>query len=235
MLRGIIAEDNPYFRGSLNEIITSFGGIDVGHCVESGEELLEVIEGYDPEIVFLDIGLPGLSGIDTAKYIRAHHPSTEIIFITSHNQYYKEAFELYATDYIQKPINVGRLKKTINRIKASNTGKILEVYSEEKILHIREKDIYMVEAFKHKVRIYTREDKIEASHDLKEIEAKIGSGFFRTGRSYLVNVRKVTAVKPSSRTSFELFFADMPFSAYLSKKLYDEFRTEIKKIYPEER
>lgn len=69
MIKGVIAEDNLPFRNKLVQIITSFD-IEIEYCTENAEDLLKVIDIINPGIVFLDIGLPGLSGIEAAKRIR---------------------------------------------------------------------------------------------------------------------------------------------------------------------
>lgn len=69
MIKGVIAEDNLPFRNKLVQIITSFD-IEIEYCTENAEDLLKVIDKINPGIVFLDIGLPGLSGIEAAKRIR---------------------------------------------------------------------------------------------------------------------------------------------------------------------
>lgn len=111
MLRGIIAEDNSLIRKTLEDVILSFGSIDIIYSVGSGDELWEILEFFLPGILFLDIGLPGRSGIEITRHARLYHPFIEIVFITSHEKYLKEAVELYAADYILKPLNVARLKK----------------------------------------------------------------------------------------------------------------------------
>jgi len=228
MLRGVIAEDNAFTRAKLVEIIGSFG-VEILYCTGSGEELLEFLKNKETDLIFLDIGLPGLSGIEVANCIRRHYPFTDIIFITSHDKYIKAAVELYATDYITKPLNVARLKSTIERLKQKYMlGKTLELSSGDEIVLVQENDIYMVEALRRRVKVYSSRDILEADHTLKEMQSLLCDNFFRTSRSFLVNVNKVTSVRPCSRTSFELQFGNYCHKAYLSKNLYEDFRSRIK-------
>ncbi len=230
MIKGVIAEDNIPFRNKLVQIITSLG-IEMEYCTENAEELLKVIDEINPGIVFLDIGLPGLSGIEAAKRIRADHPDAEIIFITGCGDYLKEAMELYAADYITKPLHVERFKETLNRIKRKMlaTQKLLQIKSGDKIELLRENDIYLVEAFKKKTIIHTSGKAFEADHSLKELEGALSDNiFFRTSRSYLVNIQKINYIKPFSRTSYEISFRNKNCKAYLSGYLYGEFRRKGK-------
>lgn len=227
MIKGVIVEDDTHFRNKLVQIITSFHFIEIEYCTENGEDLLKVIDKINPEMVFLDIGLPGISGLETAKCIRTNHPDTEIIFITGYDDYLKEAVELYAADYIAKPLNVARFRETLKRIKRKmlTTQKLLQIKSEGKIELLRENDIFFVEASQKKAIIHTLRSDLEADHSLKELEETLSTKiFFRTSRSYLVNIQKIRHVKPFSRTSYEISFRDKNCKAYLSSILYHKFR-----------
>jgi len=231
MLRGAICEDNVFTRKKLVQLIESFGGIEIVCCAGTGKELLAFAKEAEIDLVFLDICLPDLSGIEVAKFIREQHPFSEIIFITSHDDYLKEAIELYATDYIAKPPSGARLQATLERIKQKRFAnkKILELKSEDDLVFIPENDIYMIVALGRKVRICTGNHQLEANHSLKEMQSMLGPNFFRASRSYIVNVGKVTGVGPCSRSSFELLFGNS-YKAYLSKSLYEDFRTRMKTV-----
>jgi len=83
---------------------------------------IEKIGELKPEVVFLDINMPQLQGIDAASRILDASPATDIVFVTAFDQYAVEAFELHALDYLLKPIAQERLEKTINRLRKENTA-----------------------------------------------------------------------------------------------------------------
>lgn len=230
MLNCAIAEDNLCFRNTLEEIVKSWEGIKLSYCTDTGRDLLNYLGQNETDLVFLDIGLPDLSGLEVARTIRAQDPLCEIIFITSHNQYIREAVEVYAADYITKPLDVRRLRETMDRIIKRNSGteKTLEVSTREGTKYISENKIFMIEAMGRKVRIYRGKDELEANHSLREMQARLSSRFFRSSRSYLVNIEKVTGIRPCSRTSYEIEFANSC-KAYLTKGLYENFRCQVKK------
>ena len=229
-MKAVVVEDNLKFRKTLVEIVESWG-IDFVCCAESGEELLSFLEDHCPDLAFLDISLPKVSGLEVARYIRKHYPMCEIIFITSHDHYVKDAVQLYAADYITKPLDLERLRSTIERLKhkATRVDNTLEITAGQEVHFLREGDINFVQALRNNVIIYLHDGQMEANHSLKEVQAMVGEGFFRTSRSYLVNLAKVTGIKPYSKTSYELTFTGMG-SAILSKKLYEEFRRQVKNI-----
>lgn len=229
-MNAVIAEDNLTFRRTLVELLEQWG-IETDCCVENGEELLSYLRDYSADLAFLDVSLPNISGLEIARYIRKQHPWCEIIFITAHDQYIKEAVGLYAADYIVKPLNHKRLEQTVRRLQRKSMYRpdILEVKAGRDIHYLIERDIYFVEAWRNKVIIHMPQRQIEVSHSLKEIQEMVGTGFFRCSRSYLVNLSQVKAIKAYSRTSYALLFAGGG-RAILSKRLYGDFKSQIKSI-----
>jgi DNA-binding LytR/AlgR family response regulator len=114
-IRAIIADDEEQLRKHLRSQLAEVWP-DLTICGEArnGQEALELIEQYHPEISFLDIRMPGLSGIEVAKEIAG---SCWVVFVTAYDQYAVEAFEHEAIDYLLKPVTAERLEKTIRRLK----------------------------------------------------------------------------------------------------------------------
>ncbi|WP_366922469.1 LytTR family DNA-binding domain-containing protein [Metallumcola ferriviriculae] len=233
VIRTMIAEDNRWFREQLADEIASFNGIEVAFTAANGEEFLNVFEDIKPELVILDINMPKISGVEVARVIRKRSRDTEIIFITSYEQFMKEAFALYAADYITKPLDKKRLKQTLFRIKRKLNGndKIIQFNTGETVEIVKQNELYFVEAYNKKTLVYTAAKVITANYSLKDMEEMVDKDlFFKTGRSYLVNLTKIASVRPSTRTSFAIFFKGKDYTAYLSKRLYQEFRIRLKEI-----
>jgi len=114
-IKAIIADDEDQLRSYLKSRLSDVWP-DLVICGEAGngQEALELIQKYRPHIAFLDIRMPGLSGMEVAKKIA---DSCWVVFITAYDQYAVEAFENEAIDYILKPVTRERLKKTTNRLK----------------------------------------------------------------------------------------------------------------------
>lgn len=114
-IRAIIADDEDKLRKHLRSQLTEIWP-DLAICGEArnGQEALELIEQYRPEIAFLDIRMPGLSGIEVAKKIAG---SCWVIFVTAYDQYAVEAFEHAAIDYLLKPVTHERLSRTVKRLR----------------------------------------------------------------------------------------------------------------------
>lgn len=229
----VIVEDDPLFRKYLASLLTAIPGVEVTGVFSEGEEFLNLVQKLKPEILFLDVGLPGISGIQVADSIRRNFPYMEMVFITADENHIREAFHLYASDFITKPLDLDRLYHTVARIRKKSPvlGSIIELKCEEKMEILIEEDIFMVEALTKKTVIYTAIRTFTCLHSMKDMEARLDKNMFlRTSRSYLVNLRLVEGLKSYSRTSYQILFKSKNYLAYLQKGLYPEFRRRIKAL-----
>ncbi|MFA6229523.1 MAG: LytTR family DNA-binding domain-containing protein [Rhodanobacter sp.] len=119
MAKGVIAEDEALLRQSL---LTSLGEAwpelqIVAEC-EDGASALEAIAEHQPDVAFLDIRMPGLTGLEVAAASAETSPATQVVFVTAYDQYAIDAFERGAIDYLLKPIAADRLAATVQRVRA---------------------------------------------------------------------------------------------------------------------
>lgn len=113
----VVAEDEQIFRDALIKLLASqWPDLEVLAACEDGAEALEAIAEHQPAVAFLDIRMPGLSGMDVAAATAAISPATQVVFVTAYNQYAIDAFEKGAVDYLLKPIEPKRLASTIERL-----------------------------------------------------------------------------------------------------------------------
>ena len=118
----VIAEDEQLFRDALiNLLREEWPDLDVVAAVDDGGTALEMIDEHQPDIAFLDIRMPGLTGLEVAAAMADASPKTQIVFVTAYNQYAIDAFEKGAVDYLLKPIAPERLFSTIVRLKTRAT------------------------------------------------------------------------------------------------------------------
>ena len=107
--RVLIADDEAGMRLLLRKAIEKHPGFAVCAQAQNGEEALELFEKQRPDVVFLDVEMPVLDGIETARRLQDTSPDTPIVFVTAHEAYRSEAFEVYAADYLVKPFSIERL------------------------------------------------------------------------------------------------------------------------------
>jgi DNA-binding LytR/AlgR family response regulator len=123
----IVCEDETVLRADLMRALhEAWPELEIVAEAEDGASALEEIAAKQPNVVFLDIRMPGLTGLDVANGMRETAPHTAIVFVTAYQQYAIDAFEKGALDYVLKPINKARLNETVSRLKARLVGQVGE-------------------------------------------------------------------------------------------------------------
>jgi len=119
-IKAVIADDEPELRSYLKSLLAR-AWPDLAICGEAGDGVraLELVEKHHPHIAFLDIRMPGMSGLDVAA---AMSGPCRVVFITAYDEYAVEAFENEAVDYLLKPVSTERLEKTVERLKTGTAG-----------------------------------------------------------------------------------------------------------------
>ncbi|MCG0276050.1 MAG: LytTR family DNA-binding domain-containing protein, partial [Thermosediminibacteraceae bacterium] len=162
-----------------------------------------------------------------------YNPDIDIIFLTAYEDFVRDAFEVYALDYLIKPINKNRLYKTLERAKRlhKDTGKIISLPCKGEIRYVNTKDVLFVEAQGKKAKVVTKEKEMFVDANLAYILKESDGWLFQSNRSFLVNLKHVKSIKRLNRSSFEIYFDFTDKTALLSNRLYEDFRRKIKEIY----
>jgi DNA-binding LytR/AlgR family response regulator len=117
-MKAIVAEDEALLRNDLLALLrAAWPELEVVAACEDGGSALEAIEAHRPEVAFLDIRMPRLTGLEVATAAAEASPSTQVVFVTAYNQYAIDAFERGAVDYLLKPITPERLAATVRRLR----------------------------------------------------------------------------------------------------------------------
>jgi two-component system, LytTR family, response regulator len=114
-LRAVLVDDEQLARDELGYLLGRADGIEVIAEAGNGVEALKTIEHLQPDLVFLDVQMPGLTGFEVARRIMDNGPSTHIVFVTAYDQHAIEAFEVNAVDYLLKPVDPARLEVALQR------------------------------------------------------------------------------------------------------------------------
>lgn len=163
----------------------------------SGDELLA--SGFKPDILFLDIQMPGKDGMETARLLRQNNEDMILIFVTAVEEYVFRAFDVGAFHYLVKPFSDEKFEEVLKKaMKTAECHLAHEV--DERYMMIRSagshikvflRDIVYAEVYNRKVIIHTRNTDIEYYGKLQELSDRAGSDFFRTHRAYLIHFRYV--------------------------------------------
>ncbi|MEP6676914.1 MAG: LytTR family DNA-binding domain-containing protein [Ferruginibacter sp.] len=212
MLRAIIIDDEPKGRSILQQLLAQHAPqIRVQAIAANAEEGLLLIDEYKPEVVFLDVEMPGKSGFDLLREIK--NIDFKVVFVSAHNHYSLKAIKFHAFDYLLKPIDLDELKQTVEKLlqstpvhsseqlsemlaasknSTSEFGKIA-IPSVSAIDLINIEDILYCEASGNNTFVYLSGNrKITATRNLKEYEELLPANrFFRIHHAYLVNLKHI--------------------------------------------
>ncbi len=238
-LKVLIIDDDEGMRLVLKKIIEKTEGFELIGEAESGETGLGLVEALSPHIVFMDIEMPGMGGIECAKRITDIAPKTFIIFATAHENYMPEAFEVYASDYLIKPFKIDRILTTLQRIKEiffnkestvvsplqitrDSLSKLI-IKSKEGISFIDCKDIIFIERENRNTVIHTLTESVITSDGLSEIEERLDKAlFFRSHKSYIINLSMIYKIYPYGRWTYTVKFKGTEKDALLTHDRYEQ-------------
>ncbi len=229
MIRSVlIADDEPNAREFLKRLIDSRDDLKLVGTLNNGQEVLNFCQTFMPDILILDIEMPGLNGIETARALSRKLSQSVIIFSTAYDQYAIDAFNVAAMGYLLKPFNKVQLDQVIDRAifqlvtqdKAAFSEKIQKVwerldkkpnvYLEE--FHIKEKglvrtvstqDIIYLESDSEYVKLHTARSTYLHRAALSVLEHQLPPDFKRIHRSFILNIQAIESHKYLSDTRFE--------------------------------
>ncbi len=118
-MRAILVDDERLALHDLKQQLLKLGTVDIIGVYADACDAEEAVKASRPDIAFLDIEMPGMSGIELAEQLIRHHPALQIVFVTAYDEYAVKAFELNALDYVLKPAATDRLRLTIDRLMAT--------------------------------------------------------------------------------------------------------------------
>ena len=117
VIRTVVVDDERPARNELYFLLDQLDGVDVVGQASNGIEAMDVIREQKPDLVLLDIQMPGRTGFEVTRELLLREVNTQIVFVTAYDQYAIEAFEVNAVDYLLKPVEAGRLGHSIERVK----------------------------------------------------------------------------------------------------------------------
>ncbi|MDF2714890.1 MAG: two-component system response regulator [Paenibacillus sp.] len=244
MLKALIVDDEPISRDELAYLLRRTGQVDVVGEADRLDRAVELVRELKPDVVFLDIQLADENGIDIARLLSEESVQSrpEIVFATAYDEYALQAFELNASDYVLKPFEESRIRRTVDKIakiverrdsrpvqeaprgmKQPDRLERLPISVDDRIMLIPVDRILYVGFEEGKTVIATDDRVYRVSDPLTVIERKLQhSTFLRVHRAYLVNLEGVVEIQPWFHSTCNLVMrggASIPVSRTYLKEL----------------
>lgn len=221
MIRCLIIDDEPLAIEVIEAHLSQLPELELVATCNNPIEAIEMLKNDTIDLIFLDIEMPLLSGIDFIKTI----PNVpKVIFTTAYRNYAIESYELDVIDYLLKPISFSRFFKAVNKFKAlvelpvsaiSTSEEIVAndhiyVNVNKKFIKIKFADILYIESIKDYIRIHLPNNNVVTKDAISSFEEKLPSEFLRTHRSFIVNTIKITAF---TKVDIEIGDKEIPIGA----------------------
>lgn len=224
MIRIAICDDNKRIAEKTKEYVEGWEG-EKSICIyHSGEELLKEKRTFD--LIFLDIDMPEIDGIETAKNIRKYNKCVKIIYLTSFTEYVNLAFQVHAFAYLNKPINEEEIHKQLKEVtsymREERKDEFIKFITSEGVVELDIKNIYYFEYFNRKVNIKTKEKTYVIKDKITTIGDKMKKhNFLMPHKSFVVNLLHVKSLK-----GYDILMMDGTIIPLSQKKAVD-FREKL--------
>ncbi|MBN2897951.1 MAG: response regulator transcription factor [Clostridia bacterium] len=219
MIRCIVIDDEKPARDEIKYLLAQKDGFEMVGEGENGVDAINLINSVHPDVIFCDINMPLLSGIEVAKLIMKKKIDVQLIFITAYDEHAIQAFELCALDYLLKPIRDERFDHTIDKIterlknKSGNLEQVdqllttlkptkercnhLCLYREGLLYPVKLSEVIYIHAEEKMLYFHTNKGVFESNKALAEVEEILPEkDFFKCHRAYIININSIESIIP---------------------------------------
>lgn len=240
----LIADDEKPARDRLRRLVSKVSGYELVGDAKTGMEALQQTAQYDPDIVLLDIRMPGMDGLEAARIIAQNENPPAIIFVTAFSDHALEAFEIHAVDYLLKPVKLEKLQLALKACSRLNRSQIQEQIDQVEISEQRKhicarvrgnlvlvalEDIYYFRAEQKYVTVRHTGGELLIEEPLKVLETEFAESFIRIHRNALVRLDKVGGMK-NNPDGHQIFFTDTEEKLEVSRRHLSGVRKILKNL-----
>jgi len=250
-MKTIVVDDEELARDELRFLLEQLGGIDIVAQAGNGVDALRVIEEYQPDLIMLDVQMPGLTGFEVARRVVQAGIESQLVFVTAYDQYAIDAFEVNAVDYLLKPVEPGRLATAVERArkrlaaekakKETDLEPLLQMLADrqarreqlaikvdERFLLVQADEVVHASVEDDQIRVVTNSLSGTCNYrTLDELQTRLDPAvFWRVHRSHLVNINKIKEIVPWFSRNYILKMKDakgteIPVSRSQTRRLRD--------------
>lgn len=231
MIKALIVDDEYPARAELRFQLSRHEDVEVTGEAATAYEALRLIQGLRYDVIFIDIAMPGLSGIDLARQIRRIDSAPWVVFVTAYDEFALKAFETRALDYILKPISHERVSEALDRVRerlnqqpgqstastasptpaaenraeAQPKAQWIMGFRDDTAIPVRVEDVVYITSEDDQVFLYTSNEKYPVRYTLRELSIMLpDTSFFRCHRGYIVNLNQVREISPFFNGTYNL-------------------------------
>ncbi len=237
-IKVLIAEDDGAMCHVLIKSLEQIDYVEVVGQAQDGAEAIRLARERAPQVVFLDVAMPGKDGVEAAREICAMSPDTMIIFATAYADFTNQAFEVYAVDYLVKPYKIDRIRKTMDRIKARVDERMaaqtaaptrILVKEEGKKVFVDVKNVVFITREERHTVIHTITGNIKTNYSLEMMERTLAKGsFFRSHRGFIINLNMVKEIQPWGRKTCRVIMNNTKETVIMTKARASELEKRLK-------
>ncbi len=242
-MKVVIADDEPLARERLRALLAELAGVDVVGEAANGNDALQVCAQTQPDLVLLDIAMPGIDGLEVARHLARFEPRPAVVFCTAYDAHALSAFEAAAIDYLMKPVRGERLAAALERARTFIAGRAnaapaaatqprrmlcarlrgsLRLVPVEDILYLQAEEKYVV------VHHLRGEDLIEES--LRSLEDEFSGRFIRIHRNCLIARDRLQEVRRTPAGQAQAVLRDVPHPLEISRRCVAGLKTEMERL-----
>lgn len=247
MIRTVVVDDESPAREELVYILEKQKEVQVIGQASHGLEAINLNRKLKPDLIFLDIKMPKLNGIEVANRLLKEPHVPYIVFVTAYEEYALEAFEVNAMDYILKPVCEERLQRGLNKIidrmrnenrdyynrlnklledlNSTESMNIISVYNSGKLIPLEHKDIIYATVEDKSTVIISTKGKFTINCTLGELDNRLNSlHFFRSHKSYLINLDMIESIEPWFNSTFNVKLKNIDKKLPVSRSQSKDFK-----------
>jgi two-component system response regulator AlgR len=240
-LRLLVVDDEPPARARLRALVDEIGGAEVVAEAASGLQALELAQTLEPEVVLLDIRMPGMDGVEVARHLSRLPRPPAVVFTTAYEAHALAAFEVHAVDYLLKPIRKERLAEALARVRQRRPRETYDAFADPGSVRTH------VSAVQHgrlrlvavgEVRYFLADQKYVAAgfpggellleESLRQLETELGERFLRVHRNALVALAHVEALEREADGLFRVRLQGVPIRPAISRRLLAAVRQRLR-------
>ena len=242
MMHILVVDDENLARQRLIRLLNEIDGCEVIGEAANGDEALSAIELLDPDLLFLDISMPGKDGMATARDISAMPEPPAIIFCTAYDEYALQAFEVEAVGYIVKPVQRDQLEQVLEKVKKLNkvqrsvlqtraegsddgARQNISAKSRKGVELIPVHDVYCFVADQKYVTVVHKNGETLIDETLKELETEFADIFVRVHRNALVSKFHILGIEKDKTGRYEIKLKESEFRPMVSRRHLTEIKT----------